>query len=139
MASIAAIRDAIRSAIADITTLYAYDTATGSERLTRPVVIVFPRPGGGAMTSGGTSRTYKRKFEIEVHCPLAMGLARAQDVLDDLIDDGSSSNIEDALESDRTLGGVVSSVRVDEFVAYGFSELNDQDTLLLRIPVEVIT
>jgi len=100
-----------------------------------PVVIVFPRPGGGRRTAGGT---YERMFEIEVHCPLGMGLDRAQDVLDDLIDDGSTTNIEDTVESDKTLGGLVSYCIANEFTAYGFSELNGQDTLMLRIPLEVM-
>lgn len=139
MASVKAIRDAIQDALSGIDTLYAYDTATGSERLTRPVALVFPRPGGGAITSGGTSRTYRRRFEIEVHVPLTTTLAKAQDTLDDLIDDGSTDNIEDTLENDRTLGSIVSSTRVDEFTAYGFSELNGIETLMIRVPLEVIT
>lgn len=135
MASIKAIRSAIQDAVDDISTLHVYDKATGTERLSRPVVLIFPRPGGGRITAGGT---YRRLFELEVHCPLGMGLARAQDVLDDLIDDGSTSNLEDTVETDKTLDSLVSSIRVDEFTAYGFSELNGQDTLMLRVPMEVL-
>jgi hypothetical protein len=134
--SIRAIRDAIQTTLAaGLSTIHAYDTATGSERLSAPVLIVFPAPGGGRATAGGR---YTRKFVIEVHCPLTGTLARAQDVLDDLIDDGSTSNIEDVLEADKTLGGVVESIRVDEFEAYGYAEVNGQDTLMLRIPMEVM-
>jgi len=99
------------------------------------VFIVFPSPGPGRTTADGG---YTRNFVAEVHAPLGAGLARAQDVLDDLIDDGSTTNIEDILEADHTLGGVVESIRVDEFDAYGFAELNGQDTLMLRIPMEVM-
>jgi len=134
--SVKAIRDAIQSTLEDgITTIHAYDTATGSERLSAPVVIVFPAPGPGRTTA---TTGYTRKFMIEVHTSLGPGLSRAQDVLDDLIDDGSTTNIEDVLEADHTLGGVVESIRVDEFEAYGFAVLNGQDTLMLRIPVEVM-
>jgi len=132
--SIRAIRTAIQDKLGGITTLYAYDQATGKERLTRPVALVFPRPGGGRATAGGL---YHRLFEIEVHCPLGMGLARAQDVVDDLIDDASTANVEDIVEADKTLGGVVETARVDEFIAYGFSQLNDTDTLMVRFPMEV--
>lgn len=134
--SIAQIRDGIQDRLeAGLTTIHAYDVASGSERLSAPVVIVFPAPGGGRASAGGR---YTRRFVVEVHCPLTMGLARAQDVLDNLIDDASTTNVEDVIEADKTLGGIAESTRVDEFEAYGFSELNGQDTLMLRIPLEVM-
>ena len=137
--SIKAIRDAIQSTIeSGITTVHAYDVATGTERLSAPVLIVFPAPGKGRTGADATSPRYTRDFVVEVHCPLTMGLARAQDVLDDLIDDGGSANVEDVLEADHTLGDVIESIMVREFEAYSFSELNGMDTLMLRIPMEVM-
>jgi len=132
--SIKQLRDGLQDRLATISTIHAYDVATGSERLSKPVMIVFPLPGGGRASAGGR---YDRRFIVEVHCPLSMTLAKAQDVLDDLIDDGGTDNIEDTIEADKTLGGVAESTKVDEFEAYGFSDLNGQDTLMLRIPVEV--
>jgi len=134
VASIKALRDGLQTRLATITTIHAYDVQTGGERLSKPVVIVFPVPGDGRASAGGK---YNRRFMIEVHCPLTMTLARAQDVLDDLIDDGSTDNIEDVIEADKTLGSIADSTRVDEFTAYGFSDLGGTDTLMLRIPVEV--
>ena len=141
MATIATIRDGLQTRLAtlDSPEVAAYDVATGRERLNNglAVAIVFPRPGGQRITSGpagGGEYTYQ--FVIEIHVGLARGLGPAQDKLDALIDPAATTGVEYAIESAKTLGGIVDYTVVGTFERYGFSKLNDLDTLSALIPVE---
>lgn len=134
--SIATLRDALQTRINTLSGTVGYDVATGNERISQPVSIVFPRPGGGQLTS---CDTHEYRFTVEVHVPLRMGLERAQNALDELIDPKAVTGIRAAIEGDKTLAGAASSLRVDDFEVYSFSTLNDVPTLAARVPVTVLT
>lgn len=142
MATIATIRDGLQARLATLTSpdVVAYDVATGRERLNngQAVAIVYPRPGVRRITSGPAGGgEYQMPFVIELHVGLARGLAQAQDKLDALIDPAAATGVEYAIESAKTLGGIVDWTTVGTFERYGFSKLNDLDTLSALIPVEV--
>ena len=142
MATIATIRDGLQTRLATLTNpaVVAYDVATGRERmeLGQAVAIVFPRPGGKRITSGAAGGgEYELAFVIELHVGMARGLGPAQDKLDALIDPAATTGVEYAIESAKTLGGIVDWTAVGMFERYGFSKLNDMDTLSALIPVEV--
>lgn len=136
MATVASIRDALQVRLATVSGIKAYDVGTGGERM--PCAIVFPR-GVERMSAGGT---YRYRYVVEVWVPLSPGLAKAQDILDSLIDPEASTSIEAAIEGDKTLGGIVDSTRVDGFESYGFGAFNMEgstpNALTARIPLEVI-
>lgn len=132
MATIAGLRDSIQGALP--ASLRAYDVATGRERF--PAAIVFPRPpaSGRFEVSGCTHRI---DFVVEVHISLAQGLERAQNELDAFINPTGASSIQAALETDRTLSAAADTLDVRAFELYGFGKLNDQQTLVARVPVSV--
>lgn len=139
MATVAGIRDAIQTRLATVSGIKSYDVGTGAERM--PCAIVFPR-GTERLTGGGT---YRYTFVVEVWVPLSMGLTKAQDALDALIDPEASTSIEAAIEGDKTLGSTVDSTMVGGFEGYGFGFFNTEtlqpggpNALTTRIPVEVI-
>lgn len=141
MSTIATIRDGLQTRLATLTNpaVVAYDVATGKERLNngQAVAIVFPR-GGRRITAGGAGGgEYELEFVVELHVGLARGLDKAQDKLDALIDPAATTGVEYAIESAKTLGGAVDWSAVGMFERYGFSKLNDEDTLSALIPVEV--
>jgi len=134
VASVASIRDGIQTRLDTITGLYAYDVEKGSERM--PCAIVFPKPP----TSGWweiANRAKQYEMIIELHVPMALGMRRAQDRLDDYIDPATTNSVQAAIRADATLGGIASETAVQAFIAYGFSTLNSVDTLMARIPVVV--
>lgn len=142
MATIATIRDGLQTRLATLTSpaVVAYDVATGKERLAtgNVVAIVFPRPGGRRITAGPAGGgEYSLPFVIELHVAMARGLAQAQDKLDAVIDPAATTGVEYAIESAKTLGGIVDTCAVGMFERYGFSKLNDEDTLSALVPVEV--
>jgi hypothetical protein len=62
----------------------------------------------------------------------------SQETLDQFIKTTGSNSMKSAIESDKTLGGVASSVRVTEVRDYGAFELNNTDLLGVEFLVEVI-
>ncbi len=136
MASIASLRDALQTRLNTLDGLVGYDVALGGgERLNMSVGIVFPRPGGRQITNCET-RDYR--FVIEIHVSRAKSLARAQDTMDALIDPKEATGVKAAIMGDKTLGGAASSVLVGDFESYQFGALNGADTLVARVPVQVI-
>lgn len=132
MATIASLRDSIQGALPS--DLRAYDVATGRERL--PAAIVFPRPPVNGRFEASTC-TYRIDFVVEIHCSLGQGLERAQNELDGFINPTGSSSVQAALEADRTLSAAADTLDVRAFELYGFGTLNDQQTLVARVPVSV--
>jgi hypothetical protein len=135
-ATIAQIRDGLMVRINTVSGVKAYDTATGNERLDTPVAIIFPRPSGRQETPGDAYRLW---FVIEVHVPIRVGLAEAQNKLDALIDPRGAQSIEAAIYSGETLSGIVDWIKVHMFERYVFSTLNEQQTIMAHIPVEVMS
>lgn len=135
MAQVGPIRDAIQARLATIDGLKPYDVATGVERL--PACIVFPTP-----TPGGQQRTAcdseEWTFLIEIHVSLAQKLPRAQDQLDAYISTTGTKSVRVAIDGDKTLGGVASTVKVGGFESYGFATLNETTTLAATIAVTVL-
>tara|TARA_B100000524_G_scaffold344143_1_gene241046 strand:- start:254 stop:664 length:411 start_codon:yes stop_codon:yes gene_type:complete len=62
----------------------------------------------------------------------------SQETLDQFIKTSGSNSMKSAIESDLTLGGVASSVRVTEVRDYGAFELNNTNLLGVEFVVEVI-
>lgn len=132
-ATIAEVRDAVQATLASLDVV-AYDVATGNERLNRGVALVFPRPGARRITS---CNNWEIPFTVEIHVPLAAGLAAAQNRLDALIDPVASTSVPATLDDSPTLGGVVLTSACAGFEAYSFAKLNELDTLAARFVLTV--
>ncbi len=62
----------------------------------------------------------------------------AQETLDGYIASSGSSSVKQAIESDTTLGGIVSSVRVTDARDYGAFTLNNTELIGVDFLVEVV-
>lgn len=133
-ASIATLRDAIRTRLDTIDGLSAYDVQTGQERF--PCAIVWPTAVDRMSAAGG--RRYQ--FMVEVWVGLAIKLGPAQDLLDEFLDPRSTKSVAAAIEADGSLGGIADSVMADGFQGYAFGKLNSNEVnaIVARIPVEVL-
>lgn len=133
MATLAEIRDAVQTTLASLD-VAAYDVATGNERLNRGVALVFPR--AGAVRVAGCDK-WTIPFTVEIHVPMSLGLARAQDRLDALVDPLASTSVLATLDDAPTLGGVVDTSECLGLEAYSFANLNGIDTLAARFVLRV--
>ena len=133
MATLAEIRDAVQTTLASLD-VAAYDVATGNERLNRGVALVFPR--AGAVRVAGCDK-WMIPFTVEIHVPMSLGLARAQDRLDALVDPLASTSVLATLDDAPTLGGVVDTSECLGLEAYSFANLNGIDTLAARFVLRV--
>jgi len=138
MASLAAIRDAIKSRLA---TAYAaenimvYDTVPGD--IAAPAVIVEPDSGEYHQTLGSVDQTM---HQFAVHAFVALGdRAAAQDDLDSLISNTGARSIKAAIEGDRTLGGVVKWCDPIRYRDYGTRRYGDADYLGATIDVQCLS
>lgn len=133
-ASIKTLRSAIQVRLDTIDGLYAYAVQTGQERF--PCAIVWP--ASEERTDAGGGRRYQ--FMVEAWAGLSVGLSKAQDLLDDLLDPRTARSIAAAIEADGSLGGIADSVRADGFQGYAFGKLNSDavNAIVARIPVEVL-
>ena len=133
MATLAEIRDAVQTTLASLD-VAAYDVATGNERLIRGVALVFPR--AGEVRVAGCDK-WMIPFTVEIHVPMSLGLARAQDRLDALVDPLASTSVLATLDDAPTLGGVVDTSECLGLEAYSFANLNGIDTLAARFVLRV--
>lgn len=137
MAKHADLRNAMQTRLKSITGLRVYDVATGAEM--GPCATVYPLPpdsGFFKITSGSCGMAFR--FIVEVHVPLSIGLAKAQDTLDGYIDPpNESGSVAYAIAADPTLGGVAQTSIARAFQVYTLSELNKVATLMAQILVEV--
>lgn len=116
MASLAAVRDAIKSTIdaAAITGLRCYDTAPDAPQF--PCVVIIPSDATFDQTFGRGQDEYT--FDLDV---MAQGTSEraGQDQLDALISGVSGSSVRAAIWSTPTLGLVSTASRVTGFRDYG--------------------
>lgn len=136
MADIATMRNGIQTRLATITGLRSYDVQTGQE--IGPCAIVFPSPpssGWHQTTNGSCGSAFE--FIVEVHVPLKIGMAKAQDTLDGYINPTGTKSLAAAIAGDPTLGGAAKTAIARAFTLYAFSELNKVATLMAMVPIEV--
>lgn len=135
MAATSAIREALRAALAAVYTDWqttAYFLANPSP----PSIDVMP---GGiaydtAMARGNDDLTYI----VRAIVPLTLDLG-SQAKLDTLLDRSGATSMKATLEADKTLGGVVSDLRVTEASEYKvYAVVGGTDALGVEFTVEVI-
>lgn len=133
MASIPAIRDAIKTRLATISGLRPYDTVPGS--LLPPAAIVMPGDPvvvfDSALGRGGD----ELNFVVLVVVQYAVERV-AQDNLDAYLATSGSSSIKTAV--DGTLGGVVSDACVTSARSYGVHKVNEIEYLGVEFTVSVM-
>lgn len=129
MASIPAIRDGLKTRLATITGLRAYDVVPG--QIAAPAAVVKRRRTNYDVTFGGD-----HDFEFTVSLFVQAADQRsAQDALDAYLATSGAGSIIGAIEGDKTLGGIVSFAVVrdageDRLVDYAGVEYLSVDFLI---------
>lgn len=139
-ADVGAVRTAIAQLLADLPDpLRAVDVSAGNEF--PPCAIVYPRPAPESSGFRPTNCGLRYYFTIEAHASLAGGTDNAQRAMDTYISpSGTHANsIEGALWADKTLGGLASTLVVDQFRTYALGRLNSEkpNTIVATIPLYV--
>ena len=132
--SLAGIRDAIKTALAGISGLRAYDTAPESIG-ELPAAYVVPVSGSYDFDIGGNMM---HRFDIVLLVQRGGSLAEAQDALDAYLAESGSNSIKAAVDS-ANLGANADAIRVTGYRDYGGLSYADQLYLGCRFEVEVIT
>lgn len=120
MATVSAVRDAVKTRLATITGLHAYDV--WPDTIQTPAACVLPISATALTSLGGNGSFF---FEILVVVQES-NLKRAQDSLDVLLDlSGATTSIVGAWWADRTMGGVVSDSILSGWRNYGDMTINN--------------
>ncbi len=132
MGQLASIRDGIMARLSTISGLHAHDTWPDQVRV--PAAIVMPQSLSTKTAIGG-SRVYT--FEILLlAAPVSAGLSRAQDRMDAYLDPTGATSVTAALEADKTLGGIVTTLDVS-WHDYGFHDVGTVEYLGVTFTVTV--
>jgi len=132
MATIAAVRTALKDRLAAITTLRVHDLMPDS--LLPPAAIVRPLTGVFASAHGGAPTV-----SLEVIVVVALSsLQTGQSTLDPYLEDTGSSSIYATIRADQTLGGVVRGTQIAGWRDYGSLVINGVEYLGARVDVEVM-
>lgn len=134
MASLSSLRDGIKTRLATISGLRAYDTWPDQPNV--PAAIVKPLRWDYRQAIGGVNRV---TFEIII---LAAGydastIGRAQEKLDAYLDDTGSNSVKAAIEADKTLSGSASTLQVPGWTDYGVLDANGIEYMGAKLEVEV--
>jgi len=132
VATVAAVRTALKDRLAAITTLRVHDVMP--DALVSPAAVVRPLSGVFASAHGGSPTT---TFEVIVIVPLS-SLQTGQRVLDPYLEDTGSSSIYATIRADQTLGAVVRGTQVAGWRDYGSLVINGVEYLGARVDVEVM-
>lgn len=120
--NVAAIRDALKTRLATVTNLRAYDTIPASDVATIAAVVVPDEP---FITYPETIARGQCTLNFKVTL-LASG-ERAQDTIDGLLSSGtgqSTSSAVEAIVGDRDLGDTAQTCVVTEAKDYGITDIN---------------
>lgn len=136
MASIASVRDGLKTRLQTITDLRAYDIWEGK---------IAVGNDGAALVSGPKELNFDEAMargldalviEVLVVVPNASTRA-AQDKLDTFLATTGTTSVKAAIEGDLTLGGAANSCRVAKAHHYGLHTINDISYLGVIFDVEV--
>ena len=136
MATLTAIRNALGTAVqgAD-TSLEVYQRVTGQINSPAAMVGVPERIEFDATMARGSDRWY---IPVRIYVQAA-DYESAQIALDSYLDSADAKSVKTALETDVTLGGVVSTLRVQEANEYGEYTFGNITYLGVQWIVEVYT
>lgn len=134
MGTLSAIRDGLKTRLATITGLRAYDTIPDDINI--PAAIV------GVPESIEFDTTYGRgadRYTIPVRVYASLASERAgQDKLDGYLAASGSGSVKAAIEGDPTLGGAAHTTRVTQARGYGVYEIAGVSYLGVEFICEVI-
>lgn len=131
MATISQVRDALRVRLATINGL----RASSIEQANPSPPAAWPLPRSGAYNADFEGDT---TMQMVVRVVVNMAdLSRGQQVLDPYLSPTGTNSIKAAIEADPSLGGVVDSVRVTGWGAYGQYVFGDVTLLGAEINVEI--
>lgn len=133
MATLATVRDGLKTRLATIAGLEAYDTLPDTPNV--PCAWIVPTRGNAHTTFSG-----RGSFFLDViilAAAMQQGMVKAQDKLDGYLDLSGANSIIGAIEGDLTLGGNAETVLVGDWTDYGEIDVNGIEYLGARIPIEV--
>lgn len=134
MATLTSIRTGLATNLGNITSLSVYSYVPDS--IEPPTAVI------GVVDNVNYDSTMQRgadTYEIPIYLYVSRVDAQdSQDTLDSYLASSGASSIKQQCESDLTLGGVASSVRVIEADNYGVYNVNNTDYLGVEFTVEVI-
>lgn len=131
MATLAQLRDGLKTRLATISGLHAYDVLP--EVISVPAAIVRPLSGE---YRGSLSGSPTVKFEILILVQ-ASKINSAQDALDPYLSESGASSVFAAIEADRTLSSNCDDVLVSGWRDYGGIQIAGVEYLSARIDMEV--
>lgn len=139
MATLAQIRTAARATIAAYyagqgQSIQVYEFVPGD--VVTPCVVVEPGSGTYHAAFGSASGT---DHVLAVHAMVALGDRQAaQEMLDEMISETGPKSMKAAIESDRTLGGVVRYADPQGYRDYGTREFGGTHYLMASIDVTIL-
>lgn len=134
MASIAAIRDGLKTRLATVTGLYTHDTVPDA---VNPPAAIVGLPTTVAYDFTFRAATTRFTFPVRVLVGRAAE-AEAQDKLDGYLSADGATSIRAAIDGDPTLGGVASTSRVTAATGLGVYEVGATPYLGADLLVEVV-
>jgi hypothetical protein len=134
-ASISEIRDGIKTRLSTVLNLNCYDTI--EMQIETPAAVVEPGAGSFDMTMGRGSDA----MDFIIGLAVGGGVDRvSQDTLDGYLSGWGATSIKVAMETDPTLGGIVSYAKVRGWRNYGTStKVNGVPMWGADVLVEVVT
>lgn len=134
MGSLASIRTGLKTRLATITGINAYDVAPGTPNLPAAMVLPGSIEFDESMGRGSDLLTFEVRLLV---AESTMELSQTQ--LDAYLAGSGASSVKAAIEGDATLAGAADWTRVTRVVSYGQIEHNGVTYLGARFAVEVDT
>jgi hypothetical protein len=133
MASVSAIRDGIKTRLATIAGLHAYDTVEGQTESPAAVIYLDSISFDSTMARGSDDMVFVISLAVG-------GVDRvAQDTLDGYLDGSGATSIKAVMDADTRLGNIVSFARVAGVRNYGSTKVNGVTMWGADVIVEVLT
>ena len=134
MASLTSIRNAIGTNLSNISSLTVYNYMPDSMEPPTAIVGVIE-----TVTYDDTMQRGTDKYIIPIQLIVSRVDAQdSQETLDGYLASSGASSVKAQIESDTSLGGVVSTVRVTEARNYGVYNMNNTDYLGCEFMIEVV-
>lgn len=130
--TVTSIRQGLSTAVQTVPGLRA--SATIVDNITPPQAVVFPPTVEYDMTFGRG----RDRMEFAIRVFVAGNLRNADELLDSYCRGSGTTSVKTAVETDRTLGGVVQDCRVTRVRPLGAEEVGSLDYLAVEFTVDVI-
>lgn len=127
MATVDAIAEALRDALATVPTLRAHDGQPDDIQVTQGKGVAYPLPREGNYHEAFDDGEMTTWDVVVLAAPEAAGYKRGQDAINPYVSREGADSVKAAIEADGTLGGVVDCLSVTRWYDRGLIEAGGQN------------